>query len=144
MFRSSSKQKSARVDSLIGINTEVEGNIEYRGGLHVDGKVKGNVISDKDKDSVLSVSESGVIEGDVRVSHIVLNGTVKGDVYALERVELAANARVTGNVYYNLIEMAMGSEVNGSLVHQAEQAKPSNISLGEEEKSTKTKEAIVD
>ena len=49
---------------------------------------------------------------------MILNGSVQGDVYASEHIELAPNARITGNVYYNLIEMAMGAEVNGNLVHQ--------------------------
>lgn len=118
MFRSSGKRKNTKIDSLVGSNTEVVGDINYSGGLHIDGVVKGNVVADSDDISMLSVSEQGVVEGDVRVSYIVLNGTVIGNVYALERVELAPNARVTGNVYYNLIEMAMGSEVNGNLVHQ--------------------------
>jgi len=118
MFKSSGKRKNAKIDSLVGGNTEVVGDVIYSGGLHIDGVVKGNVIADTDDKSMLSVSEQGVVEGDVRVSYIILNGTVIGNVYALERVELAPNARVTGNVYYNLIEMAMGSEVNGNLVHQ--------------------------
>jgi cytoskeletal protein CcmA (bactofilin family) len=42
-------------------------------------------------------------------------------VFATERVELAANARVSGTVYYRLLEMAMGAEVNGKLVHTEEQ-----------------------
>ena len=76
---------------------------------------------------MLTVSEKGRIEGDVRVPNLILNGAVQGDVYASERVELASHARVTGNVYYNLIEMAMGAEVNGNLVHRAEpQRAPSN------------------
>lgn len=128
MFKSNDKRKNVKIDSLVGSNTEVVGDIKYSGGLHIDGVVKGNVIADTDDKSMLSVSERGVVEGDVRVSYIVLNGTVIGNVYALERVELAPNARVTGNVYYNLIEMAMGSEVNGNLVHQIETTQPDNPS----------------
>jgi cytoskeletal protein CcmA (bactofilin family) len=118
MFKSNSKRKNAKINSLVGNNTEILGDVKYSGGLHIDGVVKGNVVADTDDKSMLSVSEQGVVEGDVRVSYIILNGTVIGNVYALERIELAPNARVTGNVYYNLIEMAMGSEVNGNLVHQ--------------------------
>ncbi len=126
MFKSNDKRKNVKIDSLVGGNTEVVGDVKYSGGLHIDGVVKGNVIADTDEKSMLSVSEQGVVEGDVRVSYIILNGTVIGNVYALERVELAPNARVTGNVYYNLIEMAMGSEVNGNLVHQIDTTQPDN------------------
>lgn len=96
------------------------GDVKFAGGLHVDGTVKGNVVAEEDPSSVLTLSETGTIEGEVRVPNIVVNGTVIGDVHAKQRIELASNARITGNVYYNLIEMAMGAEVNGNLVHVAE------------------------
>lgn len=115
------KIKSPRIDSLIGQQTVLSGDVRFSGGLHVDGAVKGNVTADDDSRSVLTLSEHGTIEGEVRVPNIILNGAVVGDVHAKERIELASNARVTGNVYYSLIEMAMGAEVNGNLVHSAEQ-----------------------
>ena len=118
------KIRASRIDSLIGQQTETIGDIRFSGGLHVDGVVRGNVTADDESRSVLTVSEHGAIEGEVRVPNIVLNGSVVGDVYATERIELAANARVTGNVYYALIEMAMGAEVNGNLVHAGETERP--------------------
>ncbi len=122
MFGKGNKRKSvAKISSLIGSNTEVSGDVVFSGGLHVDGKIKGNVIS-HDDNAVLTISDHGVIEGQVRVACVVLNGTVTGDVHASERIELASRASVTGNVYYNLLEMAMGAEVNGSLVHRKEDA----------------------
>jgi cytoskeletal protein CcmA (bactofilin family) len=113
----SRKRKVTRIDSLIGQQTEINGEIVFAGGLHIDGKIEGNITADDNSGAVLTVSEQGVITGDVRVPNIILNGTVRGNVYAEEHVELALNARVIGNVYYNLIEIAMGAEVNGSLVH---------------------------
>ena len=82
MFRSS-KSKTPRIDTLVGHQTILRGDIHYRGGLHVDGSIKGNVIADDDPESVLSVSERGVVEGDVRVYNIILNGKVVGDVPSL-------------------------------------------------------------
>jgi len=113
----SRKRKVTRIDSLIGQQTEINGEIVFAGGLHIDGKIEGNITAEDNSGAVLTVSEQGVITGDVRVPNIILNGTVRGNVYAEEHVELALNARVIGNVYYNLIEIAMGAEVNGSLVH---------------------------
>jgi cytoskeletal protein CcmA (bactofilin family) len=113
----SRKRKVTRIDSLIGQQTEINGEIVFAGGLHIDGKIEGNITAEDNSGAVLTVSEQGVITGDVRVPNIILNGTVRGNVYAEEHIELALNARVIGNVYYNLIEMAMGAEVNGSLVH---------------------------
>ena len=114
---------TAQIDSLIGQNTEIHGDVIFSGGLHVDGKVKGNVVAaGSEQDSVLTLSERGTIEGEVKVPNVVINGTVIGDVHALTHVELAAQARVHGNVYYSLIEMAMGAEVNGNLVHRPDQS----------------------
>ena len=114
------KSASARVDTIIGQKTRIEGDIHFTGGLLVDGKIKGGVIAEAGSASVLTVSEHGSIEGDVRVPTVILNGTVAGDVRSDEHIELAAKARVDGDVYYKLIEMAMGAAVNGSLVHRAE------------------------
>jgi cytoskeletal protein CcmA (bactofilin family) len=120
MWGKRKKRKTTRIDTLVGPNTELRGDVQFSGGLHVDGTIKGNVTAVDDPSSVVSVSERGTIEGEVKVNFIVLNGTVVGDVHAHEHIELAPNARVTGNVYYNLIEMAMGAEVNGQLVHESQ------------------------
>ncbi len=116
------KHRTARIDTLVGEHTQVAGDVSFSGGLHVDGKIAGNVLAPDDSDSTLTLSEQGQIEGDVRVPYIVLNGNVVGNVQAAQRIELAAKARVSGDVVYNLIEMAMGAEVNGSLVHRGEPA----------------------
>jgi cytoskeletal protein CcmA (bactofilin family) len=111
-----SRTANAKVETLIGHETEITGNIHFEGGLHIDGLVKGNVTADNDSGSVAIVSEQGRIEGELRVPHILINGRVAGDVYAAERLDLAANARVEGDVYYRTIEMAGGAEINGKLV----------------------------
>lgn len=113
--------KTPKVSTVIGKDTTITGDVEFEGGLHLDGKIVGNVGGREDASSSVTISEQGTIEGDVRVDVLILNGTVIGDVYANERVELASQARVTGTVYYRLLEMAMGAEVNGQLVHTEEQ-----------------------
>ena len=108
------------VDTLVGGNTKINGDLNFEGGCHVDGTVNGNVSADTESDSALSVSEDANIKGGVTVPYVVLHGIVRGDVFASKRVELGPTARVIGNVYYNLIEMAIGAEINGKLVHQPE------------------------
>jgi cytoskeletal protein CcmA (bactofilin family) len=115
-----SKSAGAKVDTIIGQQTRIEGDVHFSGGLHVDGRIKGGVIAETGSGSVLTISEHGSIEGDVQVPTVILNGSVTGDVRSGERIELAAKANVDGDVFYNLIEMAMGATVNGSLVHNAE------------------------
>ncbi|HEU0198649.1 MAG TPA: polymer-forming cytoskeletal protein [Nevskiaceae bacterium] len=108
----------AAVDTLIGRHTEVLGDIRFSGGLHVDGCIKGCVTGTGEKAASLSVSEGGSIQGNVKVATITLNGTVTGDVYASERLTLAAKAKVFGNVYYQLLQMEPGATIDGKLVHQ--------------------------
>jgi cytoskeletal protein CcmA (bactofilin family) len=122
MFKS--KPKPQRIDTLIGAGTRIIGDVHFSGGFHVDGHIKGNVDSPADSGATLSVSDTGTIEGAVAVPNVVLNGAVKGDILAHDRVELGATARVTGNVYYGLIEMEMGAEINGKLIHEPRKAVP--------------------
>lgn len=110
--------QSSAVDTLVGSQTELHGDVRFAGGLHIDGTIKGNVTSTGGADSVLSVSESGSIEGDVKVANVVLNGTILGDVHAAERLTLSSRARVTGNVHYKIIEIASGASINGQMVHE--------------------------
>ncbi len=111
------KIRSARVDTLIGRGTTIDGDLRFAGGLHVEGVIKGNLAADGD-DATLILSEHGHIQGEVRVPSMVLNGMIDGDVFASGKVELFEKARICGDVYYNLLEMAVGAEVNGKLVRQ--------------------------
>lgn len=121
MLRKNKKRKPTSVDSLIGQNSQIIGDCRFSGGLHIDGNVKGNVLADEDDHAMLTLSDRGTIEGEVKVPFIILNGVVKGDVHAREHVELSSSARVEGNVHYRLIEMAMGAEVNGKLLRIPEE-----------------------
>jgi cytoskeletal protein CcmA (bactofilin family) len=115
MFNRSEKN-TARIDTLIGRSARIQGDVEFSGGLHIDGQVSGNVRVVPGGTASVSVSEHGVIEGSVEAPHVVLNGTVNGDIVASERVVLGAKARVRGNVSYGVIEMALGAEITGRLI----------------------------
>lgn len=117
MWNGARKQRIEKVDTLIGQRTEIHGDIVFSGGLHIDGAVKGNIEADNDGATTLVLSDKGSVEGEVRVPHVMINGLVIGNIHASGSVELAPQARITGNVYYKRIEVAMGAEVNGSLVH---------------------------
>lgn len=137
MFGKKKKHQLSNIDTLIGQNTEVVGDVTFSQGLHVDGIIKGNVEATAGSDAFLTLSDHGRVEGDVRVPNIILNGEVQGDVYASGRIELANKARIKGTVYYNLLEMAMGAEVNGSLVHQDEQQRPKLVDNAKNERASK-------
>lgn len=118
MFSGKNPRPAVRVDTLVGRNTEISGNLTFSGGLHVDGSIHGNVSSGESPESALSISQHGVIKGEIRVAHITINGAVEGNVYASQRLVLGAEARITGDVHYNLIEMAVGATVDGKMVHK--------------------------
>jgi len=115
MFGRDSKT-TTRIDILLGKSARIHGDVEFSGGLHLEGQVLGNVRSDGDEPSTLSVSDTGSIEGSVVVDNVVLNGAVKGDIRATGRVVLGAQAKVHGNVYYGVIETALGAEIRGKLM----------------------------
>lgn len=121
MFGSRSNKPQSRIDCLIGVGTTIEGNIIFTGGLRVDGLVRGNVMSTEGKAGTLVLSEQAQIEGEIRVSHVVINGRVVGPVHAMEYCELQAKANVTGDVHYKTLEMQLGAVVEGRLVHQDEE-----------------------
>lgn len=129
MFGKTSKPNN-RIDSLIGAGTVIEGNITFAGGLRIDGEVRGNVCAAEGQLGTLVVSEHARVDGEIRVSHLVVNGTVNGPVHSSESLELQPRARVTGDVEYNTLEMHLGAVVQGRLVHQGTvNAKPVELKL---------------
>ena len=106
--------------TLISRDTVVVGDIQFSGTLDIEGLVQGNIIALSGKDSLVRVVEKGRVEGEVRAPSVIINGAVDGNVYSSKRLELAAKARVQGNVFYTMVEMAAGSEVNGGLSHMVD------------------------
>ncbi|MCY4361663.1 MAG: polymer-forming cytoskeletal protein [Gammaproteobacteria bacterium] len=129
MWGNTRKKKSTKIDTLVGENTELTGDVNFVGGLHVDGIVKGNISADTDTNSLFSLSEQGTIEGEINVPYNVIDGTVIGNIYGSKHVELEAKSRITGDVYYNLLEIASGAQISGRLVHtpDAGEAEPKLI-----------------
>ncbi len=129
MFGNKGNKPQNRIDGLIGAGTTIEGNITFSGGLRIDGHVRGNVLAAEDKPGTLVLSEQARIEGEVRVSHVVINGTVVGPVHAVEYVELQAKANVTGDVCYRTLEMQLGAVVQGRLIYQPDDKSGKVVSL---------------
>ncbi|MGA9421224.1 MAG: polymer-forming cytoskeletal protein [Rhodanobacteraceae bacterium] len=109
----------AAITTLIAEGTVIRGDVQFSGGLHLDGMVEGSITADG-ADAVLTLSEKGRVNGEIRTSNAVINGEVSGDVVATERLELAPKARVEGNIYYAVLEMAAGAQINGKIMHQSD------------------------
>lgn len=112
-------RKTAAISTLIAAGTTIRGDVHFQGGLHLEGVIEGSIAADG-ADAMLTLSGEGRVVGEVRVSNALINGTVQGDIYADERLELAGNARIEGNVHYKLLEMAAGAQVNGKMIHQGD------------------------
>ena len=117
-----SRNDNVRIDTLIARSVRVHGDLEFAGGLHLDGHVEGNVRADPQSPATLSVSDTGSIEGSVEATEVVLHGTVRGDIVARGRVVLGASARVEGDVHYGVIEMTLGAQITGRLVRLVTEA----------------------
>lgn len=113
-----SKKDKNTIDSLIGISTNIEGNVYFKGGLRIDGHVKGNVIAEAGCSSMLVISEKARIDGEVRAGHIVVNGEINGPVYCSDLIELQTKAKISGDVHYKALEMMNGALVSGNLTHE--------------------------
>jgi cytoskeletal protein CcmA (bactofilin family) len=120
MFGKRHSKPKNRIDTLIGAEARIEGNISFSGGLRVDGEVNGNIIAVPGKPSTLVLSEHGRVNGEISVTHLMLNGVVEGPVHAAEYLELQSKANVTGNVHYKTLEIQLGAIVEGRLIHLAD------------------------
>jgi cytoskeletal protein CcmA (bactofilin family) len=118
MFKKPGKP-NGKIDTLIGAGTTVEGNISFTGGLRIDGEVHGNVCATGDHPGTLVIGEHARVDGEVVVSHVVINGAVNGPIRAAETLELQSRARVSGDVEYSTIEIHLGAIVEGRLLHRA-------------------------
>ncbi len=119
MFSKNNKPQN-RIDSLIGLGTKVKGDVFFTGGLRVDGEITGNVVADQSKASTLVLSEHARVDGEIKVTHLVVNGVVNGPILASEYMELQSKAKVTGDVKYKTMEIQLGAMVEGKLMHISE------------------------
>lgn len=117
MFFKDRNKPQSRIDTLIGAETRIEGDIHFSGGLRVDGSIRGNVSDVSSTPGTLVLSEHGRIEGAVTASQLVINGKVVGPVRANQFVELQAKSRVTGDVHYKSLEMHTGAVIEGRLIY---------------------------
>ena len=125
--RKKSATPQKRIDSLIGSGMVVSGDVTFTGGLRIDGHVRGNVVAANGEPSTLVISEQAKVDGEIRVSHVVVNGVVNGPVVANDYLELQPKARIAGDVTYKTLEMQVGAVIQGRLIH----AEPGSASVVE-------------
>ncbi len=119
MFGKKHSKPQTQIDSLIGAGTTIEGNLNFSGGLRIDGQIDGSVVATQGKPSTLVLSEHARVNGEVNVTHLVINGTISGPVFASEYLELQSKAKVNGDVHYTTMEIQLGAIVEGRLIHSS-------------------------
>ncbi len=129
MFSKKHSKPQTQIDSLIGGNTVIGGDLNFSGGLRIDGQVNGNVIATQGKPSTLVLSEHAQVNGEVSVTHLVVNGVINGSVSASEYLELQSKAKVAGDVHYKTIEIQLGAIVEGRLLHSIPGAEDKVVAL---------------
>lgn len=113
----SSDNQDVKGATLIASNAVVEGHIRFSDQLLINGVVKGNIYAEDAESATLTLTAKGEVHGEIRVPNVVINGTVVGDIHSTKHVELAAQARIEGNVFYHLVEVSMGAVIEGRLMH---------------------------
>ena len=115
MYKRSNRKPCSTID-VLGAQTTVKGNTVFRGGLRVDGKVKGNITADSKDESTLVLSEHAEVIGNIKVTRMTVAGKLKGNVHCSERIELLSTADVSGELHYKEMDIAQGATVNANLV----------------------------
>jgi cytoskeletal protein CcmA (bactofilin family) len=118
------KKAQPPIKSLIAQGSRIEGNLQFTEGLRIDGEVVGNTRANTEQSSILVISESAVVQGEIHADHVIINGTVRGPVYARELLELQPKARIEGDVHYKALEMHQGAMITGQLAPIDGEEKP--------------------
>lgn len=110
------KKAQPPIKSLIAEGSRIEGNLKFTDGLRVDGEVMGDIRANTDKPSILVISESASVNGEIHADHVIINGSIRGPVHARELLELQPKAKIEGDVHYRALEMHQGAVIAGQLV----------------------------
>lgn len=119
-----SKKKQPPIRSLIAQGSHIDGHLRFADGLRIDGSVTGDIRASEEQPSILVISESAVVNGEVHADHVIVNGSVIGPVHARELLELQPKARIEGDVYYKALEMHQGAVIAGQMHPVGDAEKP--------------------
>jgi cytoskeletal protein CcmA (bactofilin family) len=131
-------KSAAPVETLIGPTVTIRGDVQFSGGLHLQGRVYGNLSIPEGAEATLELVEGAEVEGEVRAGQAALNGRVRGDVHVTGRLQLGAKAVIEGNVHYGTIEMALGARITGKMLSRPPQAAGPSGGQSLESKSSNT------
>tara|TARA_B100000035_G_C20974824_1_gene542696 strand:- start:339 stop:746 length:408 start_codon:yes stop_codon:yes gene_type:complete len=105
-----------KIHTLLGSDISIVGDISYEGIVHIEASIEGSLVANKSKESKLYINKASIVKGYVDATNIAINGTVYGNVYAYELLQLGSDAIIKGNIFYKSIEMEVGAKIDGRLV----------------------------
>ena len=82
------------ITTLLGRGASFDGKLTFEGTVRIDGKFRGEVFSD----DVLVIGEGAVVEAEIDVGDIIIQGTVIGNIKAKRSIEIHAPGRVKGDI----------------------------------------------
>ena len=88
------EMEESKITGFFDKDTEIKGDLHFKGTFRVDGRFKGKV----DSESILIIGDSGKVEADIKIGHLIVNGEIKGNIQASEKVEVNSNGRVFGTI----------------------------------------------
>ena len=103
--------------TVIGENCVIEGDVTFEKTIEVHGKIIGTLkIAENCTSATLIIKKTGIVEGDVFGSDVMIEGEVVGNVSGKKEIKIENSAFISGNVYYDILDVQGGATINGNLI----------------------------
>jgi cytoskeletal protein CcmA (bactofilin family) len=106
-------------ETIIGASIRVDGNLLLKSSLRIDGVVNGNILQEDGCEATVAIAKGAAVTGDIRAKHVIVSGSLHGNIFSSDRVELLETAFVSGDITYGALGMQVGAKLDGKL-RQAE------------------------
>ena len=113
------KNTRAHINAFLGKDTDFEGKLSFSGTVRIDGLFKGEIFTE----GTLTVGETAVIQADIHTSRIIIQGEVRGNIFASNRIEVLSLGKVYGNIQAPAITMEEGAFFKGNCNMQGQDQK---------------------
>jgi cytoskeletal protein CcmA (bactofilin family) len=116
MFRKSEEIDTTKIDIIIGKETSINGTIEAKGFLRVEGKITGQLNTNGD----IIIAAGGTVEADIRCRSISIAGSLKGNVEATGLLEIEPSGKLVGDITVAKLAIGVGAVFDGSCKMQSQ------------------------
>ncbi len=119
----------SKITGFLDKGTEIKGELNFKGSFRIDGLFKGTI----DSDSTLIIGENGKVEAEVKVGWVIINGEIKGNIQAKDRVEINSTGRVIGTIMTPILVIEEGAYLDSTCqtTDRVPQPTPEKLTAGE-------------